>query len=79
MPSPAPRVQVAPARAWPLAAVAVVLPLIPAAVNLADGMPVWIGPRGALDDSSRGTSFPATALWVAVDLLVGVGAPAVLS
>ncbi|HUR08685.1 MAG TPA: hypothetical protein VM347_39525 [Nonomuraea sp.] len=79
VPSPAPPVQVAPARAWPLAAVAVVLPLIPAAVNLVDGMPVWIGPRGAVDDFFQGyVSFPATALWVAVDMLVGVGAPAVL-
>ncbi|MEU7858642.1 hypothetical protein [Nonomuraea sp. NPDC049141] len=79
VPSPAPPVQVAPARAWPLAAVAVVLPVIPAAVNLADGMPVWIGPRGAVDDLFHGyVSYPATVLWVAVDLLVGVGAPAVL-
>ncbi|MBT2233678.1 DMT family transporter [Nonomuraea sp. NEAU-A123] len=79
VPSPAPPVQVAPARAWPLAAVAVVLPLIPAAVNLADGMPVWIGPRGAVDELFHGyLSYPVTVLWVAVDLLVGVGAPAVL-
>ncbi|GGK62131.1 hypothetical protein Ppa06_61100 [Planomonospora parontospora subsp. parontospora] len=78
-PSPAAPVQVAPARAWPLAAVAVVLPLIPAAVNLADGMPAWIGPRGAVDDLFHGhVSYPATVLWVALDLLIGVGAPAVL-
>ncbi|WP_329426008.1 hypothetical protein OG339_37760 [Streptosporangium sp. NBC_01495] len=81
VPSPAPPVSLAPARAraWPLAAVAVVLPLIPAAVNLADGMPAWIGPRGAVDDLFHGhVSYPATVLWVALDLLVGVGAPAVL-
>lgn len=78
-PSPAPAVRGAPARAWPLAAVAVLLPLIPAAVNLADGMPAWIGPRGAVDDLFHGhVSYPATVLWVALDLLVGVGAPAVL-
>ncbi|GAA2881631.1 hypothetical protein GCM10010517_44640 [Streptosporangium fragile] len=78
-PSPAPALQVAPARAWPLAAVAVVLPLIPAAVNLADGMPAWIGPRGAVDDLfHEHVSYPATVLWVALDLLIGIGAPAVL-
>lgn len=79
VPSPAPPARVAPARAWPLAAVAVLLPLIPAAVNLVDGMPAWIGPRGAVDDLFHGhVSYPATVLWVALDLLVGVGAPAVL-
>lgn len=79
VPSPASPVQIAPARAWPLAAVAVVLPLIPAAVNLAAGMPAWIGPRGAVDDLFHGNvSYPATVLWVALDLLIGVGAPAVL-
>ncbi|MFI6989427.1 hypothetical protein [Nonomuraea wenchangensis] len=86
-PEPAPpapvRVAPAPARAWtwtwPFAAVAVALPLIPAAVNLADGMPAWIGPRGLLDELFHGyVSEPATLLWVALDLLVGVGAPAVL-
>ncbi|GAA3138542.1 DMT family transporter [Nonomuraea roseoviolacea] len=78
-PSPAPAVRRAPARAWPLAAIAVVPPLIPAAVNLADGMPVWTGPRGAVDDLFHGyVGYPATVLWVAVDMLVGVGAPAVL-
>ncbi|MFD8559136.1 hypothetical protein ACFV1N_17790 [Streptosporangium canum] len=79
VPSAAPAVQIAPARAWPLATVAVVLPLIPAAVNLADGMPAWIGPRGAVDDLFHGhMSYPATVLWVALDMLIGVGAPAVL-
>ncbi|MBB6348238.1 DMT family transporter [Nonomuraea muscovyensis] len=78
-PSPAPQIRIAPARAWSLTAVAVVLPLIPAAVNLADGMPVWIGPRGAVDDLFHGyVSYPAMVLWVAVDMLVGVGAPAAL-
>ncbi|MFG3437182.1 hypothetical protein ACGF0J_08040 [Nonomuraea sp. NPDC047897] len=79
VPSPAPPARLAPARAWPLAAVAVVVPLIPAAVNLADSMPVWIGSRGAVDDLFHGyVSYPATVLWIAVDILVGVGAPAVL-
>ncbi|TMR32485.1 hypothetical protein ETD85_22850, partial [Nonomuraea zeae] len=77
--SPAPPIRIAPARAWPLAAVAVLLPLLPAAVNLADGMPAWIGPRGAVDDLFHGyVGYPATVLWVAMDMLVGVGAPAVL-
>ncbi|MFG1946666.1 hypothetical protein [Nonomuraea sp. NPDC048826] len=67
------------ARPWPLAAVAVVLPLVPAAVNLVQGMPFWIGPRGAVDAFFREYSSHAASLaWVAVDLLVGAGAPAVL-
>ncbi|MFC5820451.1 hypothetical protein [Nonomuraea harbinensis] len=67
------------ARPWPLAAVAVVLPSVPAAVNLAQGMPFWIGPRGAVDMFFREySSHPAGLAWVAVDVLVGVGAPAVL-
>ncbi|MEV0199393.1 DMT family transporter [Nonomuraea sp. NPDC050691] len=77
--SPAPPVRLAPVRPWPLAAMAMVPPLIPAAVNLADGMPVWTGPRGAVDDFFHGyVSYPATVLWVAVDMLIGVGAPAAL-
>lgn len=79
VPSPPPPVRIAPARPWPLAAVAVALPLIPAAVNLAGGMPVWTGPRGWVDDLFHGyVGYPATVLWVVVDVLVGVGAPAVL-
>lgn len=78
---PSPRA--APTRAapqpWPLVALAVVPPLIPAAVNLAQGMPVWIGPRGAVTGFFRDFAGPpASQMWVAVDLLVGVGAPAVL-
>ncbi|WP_143590262.1 hypothetical protein [Thermoactinospora rubra] len=67
-------------RLWPLAAVAVVLPLVPAAVNLAAyGMPVWIGPRGAVESFFYEFARYSTGLlWVAVDVLVGVGAPAVL-
>ncbi|GGO71561.1 hypothetical protein [Nonomuraea cavernae] len=79
VPSPPAPARVAPARPWPLAAVAVALPLIPAAVNLAGGMPAWTGPRGLVDDLFHGyVSYPATVLWVVVDLLVGVGAPAAL-
>ncbi|MEV0590517.1 hypothetical protein [Nonomuraea cavernae] len=78
-PSPPPPARVASARPWPLAAVAVALPLIPAVVNLAGGMPVWTGPRGLVDDLFHGhVGYPATVLWVVVDVLVGVGAPAVL-
>ncbi|MEV0235553.1 hypothetical protein [Nonomuraea sp. NPDC050786] len=69
----------APARSWTLAAVAVALPLIPAVVNLAQRMPLWIGPRGAVESFVRErTSDPAIVAWVALDVLVGVGAPAVL-
>ncbi|MEV4111205.1 hypothetical protein [Nonomuraea sp. NPDC049695] len=69
----------APSRSWPLAAVAVALPLIPAAVNLAQRMPLWIGPRGAVESFVREhTSELASTAWVILDVLVGVGAPAVL-
>ncbi|MEV4224981.1 hypothetical protein [Nonomuraea sp. NPDC049725] len=67
------------ARWWPLPAVAIVLPLVPAAVNLAQGIPFWLGPKNVLGDVVREfTGSEATAYWFALDLLVGVGAPAVL-
>ncbi|MFB4263266.1 hypothetical protein [Nonomuraea sp. GTA35] len=78
---PAPRTEPVWARArwWPLPAVAIVLPLVPAAVNLAQGVPFWLGPKNALSDAVREyTGSEATAYWFALDLLVGVGAPAVL-
>ncbi|GGM74758.1 hypothetical protein GCM10010106_21550 [Thermopolyspora flexuosa] len=66
-------------RPWPLAAPAVVPPLLPAAVNLTQGMPAWIGPRGAVTGFFRDfVGPPVYLLWQAVDLLVGVGAPALL-
>ncbi|MGP4103988.1 hypothetical protein [Nonomuraea sp. KM90] len=78
---PAPRTEPVRARArwWPLPAVAIVLPLVPAAVNLAQGVPFWLGPKNVLSDAVREYTGPeATAYWFALDLLVGVGAPAVL-
>ncbi|MFF4621954.1 hypothetical protein [Nonomuraea jabiensis] len=79
----APLVRPAPERAaarpWPLAAVAVALPLIPAAVNLAQGTVLWIGPRGVIERFLREeTGSGAIVTWFALDVLVGVGAPAVL-
>ncbi|SDM44964.1 hypothetical protein [Nonomuraea jiangxiensis] len=81
LPGPTARVPSPPAarRPWPLAAVAVALPLIPAAVNLANGMPVWIGPRGAIESFLRQSAGELMdPLWMLADVLVGVGAPAVL-
>ncbi|QYC41894.1 hypothetical protein Nocox_21450 [Nonomuraea coxensis DSM 45129] len=78
---PAPRTEPVRARArrWPLPTVAIVLPLIPAALNLARGVPFWLGPKNVLSDVVRDyTGSEATAYWFALDLLVGVGAPAVL-
>ncbi|RBQ21017.1 hypothetical protein DP939_08155 [Spongiactinospora rosea] len=57
------------------ALVAIVLPLIPAAVNLAHGVPTWIGPEWALPS---GYQPPLMRLWQAADVLVGVGGMAVL-
>ncbi len=83
VPSPEASAQTASVRAarrpGALAALAVALPLIPAAVNLAHGMPLWIGPRGAIERYFQEyAAFPADLLWLAVDVLVGIGAPAVL-
>ncbi|MCK2218223.1 hypothetical protein MF672_031190 [Actinomadura sp. ATCC 31491] len=76
-----PRTEPVRARAgrWPLPVLAIVLPLVPAAVNLARGVPFWLGPKNVLSDAVREyTGTEATAYFVALDLLVGVGAPAVL-
>jgi hypothetical protein len=76
-PAPSPAPGRLPRRPWALVAAA--LPLIPAAVNLARGMPLWLGPRGALDEYVRQfTGEPAVLAWLTADLLVGVGAPALL-
>ncbi len=67
------------ARPWPLAAVAVALPLIPAAVNLAQGSFHWIGPRGVIEHYFRVEAGSGNALsWLVVDVFVGVGGPALL-
>ncbi|MBN6051617.1 hypothetical protein JYK22_06675, partial [Nonomuraea sp. RK-328] len=67
------------ARPWPLVAMAVVLPLAPAVVNLAQGRLSAIGPRGVIEGFVRGyASVTASVTWVVLDVLVGVGAPAVL-
>ncbi|MFI7469123.1 hypothetical protein [Nonomuraea sp. NPDC049646] len=69
-----------PARPWWLVAPAVVLPLVPAAVNLAGGMPFWIGPRGAVEQvvAEGAVSVPAALAWLGFDLLAGVGGVALL-
>ncbi|GGP05204.1 hypothetical protein LDL08_05810 [Nonomuraea glycinis] len=66
-------------RWWPLPLVAVLLPLLPVAVNLARGVPVWIGPRGAVDAWFR-ESFGGilATTWLSLDVLVGLGVSAVL-
>lgn len=67
------------ARWWPVAAVAVVLPLVPAAVNLAHGRYLWIGPRGAIENAVRAEAGGTLALtWFHLDVFVGVGGPALL-
>ncbi|MFI6537884.1 hypothetical protein ACIBHY_35910 [Nonomuraea sp. NPDC050547] len=65
------------ARRWPLPAVAIVLPLIPAAVNLAQGRYLWIGPRGAIEQYVREESGQALT-WLGLDVFVGAGGPALL-
>ncbi|MEU7837970.1 hypothetical protein [Nonomuraea sp. NPDC049129] len=78
-PAPRPRSVRAPARRWPLPVVAIVLPLLPAAVNLAHGMPFWLGPTNALWSivQEHGSS-ELLITWYALDLLVGVGLPSLL-
>ncbi|MFE0151149.1 hypothetical protein ACFWY5_28670 [Nonomuraea sp. NPDC059007] len=65
------------ARRWPLPAVAIVLPLIPAAVNLAQGRYFWIGPRGTIEQFVREESWHAQT-WFGLDVFVGAGGPALL-
>ncbi|WP_066359949.1 hypothetical protein [Herbidospora mongoliensis] len=82
-PLPEPGARQAPVRAaarwWPLAATAVALPLVPAAVNLADGRYYWIGPRGVIEHYVRVDWGSGNALtWLAMDVFVGVGGPALL-
>ncbi|AQZ60836.1 unnamed protein product [[Actinomadura] parvosata subsp. kistnae] len=79
IPATPPRPARLPARPWPPAALAVVLPLLPAAANLARGMPFWHGPRGVIELFLREDAGGYAALaWLALDLLIGVGAPALL-
>ena len=78
-PAPRPRSVRAPARRWPLPLAAIVLPLLPAAVNLAHGMPFWLGPKSVLWNAVRENgSSEFQIAWYALDLLVGVGVPSLL-
>ncbi|MCG5212777.1 hypothetical protein [Streptosporangium sp. KLBMP 9127] len=78
-PAPRPRSTRAPARRWPLPMVAIVLPLLPAAANLANAMPFWLGPQNVLSNAVRENgSFELSIAWYALDLLVGVGIPSLL-
>ncbi|YCK37084.1 hypothetical protein ACNF49_24430 [Actinomadura sp. ATCC 39365] len=69
-----------PARPWWWVAPAVVLPLVPAAVNLAGGMPFWIGPRGAVEGvvAEGAVGLAAALAWLGLDLLPGVGGVALV-
>ncbi|GII63223.1 hypothetical protein Skr01_33080 [Sphaerisporangium krabiense] len=81
LPRPGPgHVPVRPAaRWWPLAAVAIAPPLIPAAVNLAHGKYLWIGPRGVIEQFVRVDGGSGNALtWFVLDVFVGVGGPALV-
>jgi hypothetical protein len=62
-----------PLRLWPLQAVAVALPLLPVAVNLADGVVRWIGPRGAIASWMYGPGGYLLQFWNLFDILVGLG------
>lgn len=76
---PKPRPERVPARAWPLAVVAIGLPLVPAAVNLAHGVPFWLGPKNVLWNIVQEVAGgELLAVWYALDLLVGVGGVALL-
>ncbi|MBB4916413.1 hypothetical protein [Streptosporangium saharense] len=77
--APSSRPPRAPARRWPLPVVAITLPLLPAVVNLAHGVPFWLGPKNAVWNVLREfTSFELTLAWYVLDLLVGVGVPSLL-
>ena len=65
---------------WPPAVIAIVLPLIPATVNLVPGLPMWVGPRGAIESflSINADRSGLLMLWLVSDILIGVGGPAIL-
>ncbi|MEV0588819.1 hypothetical protein [Nonomuraea sp. NPDC050310] len=68
-----------PARWWPLAATAVVLPLLPAAVNLAHGAYRWVGDTGVIEPFLQdGVVDGLAQTWRDLDIMIGVGAPALL-
>ncbi|MEU4832285.1 hypothetical protein [Streptosporangium sp. NPDC023615] len=68
----------APSGRWPLPVIAVVLPLLPVAVNLAGGTPFWIGQRGVVEAAVREYLGALTPVWILSDFLVGVGVLALL-
>lgn len=68
----------APSGRWPLPVVAVVLPLLPVAVNLAGGTPFWIGQRGVVEAAVREYLGALTPVWILSDFLVGIGGLALL-
>ncbi|MDF5754810.1 hypothetical protein [Spongiactinospora sp. TRM90649] len=81
LPEPVPRA--APVRAttvsWPLAVLAIALPLAPAAVNLAQGRYHWTGPRGVIEYLARAQLGSGQAMaWLGLDVFIGVGGPALL-
>ncbi|MFB4283222.1 hypothetical protein ACBJ59_48525 [Nonomuraea sp. MTCD27] len=71
--SPRPTTAGSPLRWWPVQVVAVVLPLLPAVVNSANGMFTWIGSRGAIASWFTGSGWFLWQLWFSFDLLVGIG------
>lgn len=70
----------APLRGWPLWAVAVALPLVPALAALAHGRAPWLGPTGALGSYlwADPHGFRPLLLWQVFDVLIGTGALALL-
>ncbi|GAA3441648.1 hypothetical protein [Planomonospora venezuelensis] len=66
----------APLGPWPLPVAAVLLPLLPAAVNLAHGVPFWLGPQETVVEHLSG---PLPRLWLCADLLAGAGGLGVLA
>ncbi|GAA2209668.1 hypothetical protein GCM10009850_051270 [Nonomuraea monospora] len=62
-----------PLRWWPVQGVAVVVPLVPAAVNCVNGVFTWVGPRGAIASWFAENGWFVRPLWLSLDLLAGVG------
>ncbi|MER7134336.1 hypothetical protein [Streptosporangium saharense] len=77
--TPSSRPPRAPARRWPLPVAAITLPLLPAVVNLAHGVPFWLGPKNVVwNVLHEFTSSGLVLAWYVLDLLVGVGVPSLL-
>ncbi|MGW0806600.1 hypothetical protein [Nonomuraea sp. NPDC002799] len=78
VPRPATPEERPPMRWRALQVVAVVLPLVPVVVNVANGVFLWVGPRGAIASWFFWHGSFLMQVWLPLDVLVGIGGGAAL-